>query len=300
MGAAGRVRVVVVDDVDEVRRLVRTALRFRGPFAVVGEAATGLEAVEVVRDRQPELVVLDLGLPDLGRHDVLTRIRAAAPATKVVIFTGATLEDREWFTERAAGYVPKDRLDLLVETLEAAAAPQVGESATARFPCAMTSAAAARDHTRHLLTRWGLGWLIDDACVVVTELASNAVLHARSAFDLRIEVRATAHRDTREVRPTSPSVTPTVTPTVPSGAAASKATDEAADRAADRGAGDVSGATLRVEVYDSGVGTPEPRQHNTDLEAGRGLMIVSSLARSWGIATVGPDRKVVWAELASP
>ena len=46
-------RVLLVDDVPEVRRLVRTALRFRGGFDVVGEASTGVAAVTLVEELQP-------------------------------------------------------------------------------------------------------------------------------------------------------------------------------------------------------------------------------------------------------
>ena len=89
--------VLLVDDVDEVRAILRTAMRLRGGFVLVAEAATGGEAVTRAEQHQPELVVLDLGLPDIAGHDVLHRLRVAAPDARIVIFTG---------TQREEGLIP--------------------------------------------------------------------------------------------------------------------------------------------------------------------------------------------------
>ena len=68
--------VLVVDDTDETRRLMRRALE-HDQFRVV-EAATGLDAVQAVAAVRPDVVVLDLGLPDISGLDVARRIRASA------------------------------------------------------------------------------------------------------------------------------------------------------------------------------------------------------------------------------
>ena len=60
------VRVLLVDDVADVRRLVRVALRFHGGFEVVGEARAGMQAIELADRLRPDVVLLDLGLPDLS------------------------------------------------------------------------------------------------------------------------------------------------------------------------------------------------------------------------------------------
>ena len=57
------IAVLLVDDVEAVRRMVRTALRLRGGFEVVGEASSGAEAVQLADGLHPDIVVLDLGLP---------------------------------------------------------------------------------------------------------------------------------------------------------------------------------------------------------------------------------------------
>lgn len=65
--------VVVIEDDADVRNLVVAVLRQSG-FEVVA-AATGLEGVEMVREKDPVVVTLDLGLPDIDGHEVLRRIR---------------------------------------------------------------------------------------------------------------------------------------------------------------------------------------------------------------------------------
>lgn len=179
------VRVLLVDDAPEARRLVRTALRFRGGFEVSGEAETGSEAVALAASLQPDVVVLDLGLPDLAGRDVLSRVREEAPAAKVVVFSGAEPDDDEWFQEQVAGYVLKnDDLDYLIDLLESATPHRPVESAD--LPKALGSVRAARTLVRRALDDWGLVGLTDQACLVVSELATNALNHGQSAFRVRV------------------------------------------------------------------------------------------------------------------
>ena len=136
------VRVLLVDDVADVRRLVRIALRFHGGFDVVGEAGAGLQAIELATRLRPDIVLLDLGLPDLAGRDVLTRVREVAPGAKVVVFTGADNDDRAYYEEHAAGYVRKSGdLDYLVELLD-----DIGRAAhraeSARFEADVSTRAA--------------------------------------------------------------------------------------------------------------------------------------------------------------
>jgi CheY-like chemotaxis protein/anti-sigma regulatory factor (Ser/Thr protein kinase) len=205
------IRVLLVDDAAEVRRLVRIALRFHGGFDVVGEARAGLQAVELATELRPDVVLLDLGLPDLAGRDVLTRLRGVAPEAKVVVFTGSDSEDRAFFEEHTAGYVLKGAdLDYLVGLLD-----DVGRSderlESARFEPDVSSVPLARDFVRRQLDEWGVAHLFDAAGLVVTELATNAVLHAGSPYTvqvshaggaLRIEV-ADHHDGTPEPQPFS-------------------------------------------------------------------------------------------------
>jgi CheY-like chemotaxis protein len=180
-------RVLLVDDAPEVRRLVRTALRFRGGFEVVGEASTGVAAVTLVEELDPELVVLDLGLPDITGRDVLSRVRQIRPRTKVVIFSGVDELDRSWYEERVDGYVLKDDdLDYLVDLLESVARPPTGEEAVLDLPRDLASVREARRFVHARLVEWDLEALADDAFIVVSELAANAITHAGSSYRVRL------------------------------------------------------------------------------------------------------------------
>jgi DNA-binding response OmpR family regulator len=186
--------VVLVDDVPEVRRLVRTALRFRGIFGVVGEAATGAEAIAVTKQQRPDIVVLDIGLPDLAGQDVLTSIREHVPDTKVVVFTGTEPRDSAGIEARVDGYAMKDsQLDYLVELLETVGRQRTGQT-TVHLDGSLTSAREARAFTTAALAEWGITDIVDDVLLVVTELVNNAVTHAHSECELRLSVNPLALR----------------------------------------------------------------------------------------------------------
>jgi DNA-binding NarL/FixJ family response regulator len=239
------VRVLLVDDVADVRRLVRIALRYHGGFEVVAEAGAGLQAIELATQHLPDIVLLDLGLPDLAGRDVLTRMREVAPSAKVVVFTGADDEDRAYYEKHTAGYVLKtEDLDYLVDLLD-----DVGRTArryeSARFESNVSSVPRAREFVRRWLQESRVSHLLDEASLIVTELATNAVLHADSPYEVRLS-----------------------------------RTD----------------GVVRIEVADGDGGTPEPQPFSAVAESGRGIVIVSAIAASWGIDTQLRG-KVTWAEL---
>jgi len=76
-------RVLIVDDEPTIRRLLRTSLRSHD-YEVV-EAETGAEAVRLVQTEKPDVIVLDLGLPDMDGVDVIRAIRATSSVPIVVV-----------------------------------------------------------------------------------------------------------------------------------------------------------------------------------------------------------------------
>lgn len=84
--------ILIVDDEPAIRRFLRTSLKGQG-FEVI-EAASGAEALEQVRSAAPELVVLDLGLPDLDGFEVIRRIRAGSSLPIVVLTVRAGERDK--------------------------------------------------------------------------------------------------------------------------------------------------------------------------------------------------------------
>jgi DNA-binding NarL/FixJ family response regulator len=101
-------RILVVDDHPLTRDALAGLLAQHG-FDVVGQAASGEEAVELARELQPQLVLLDLTMPGLGGLAALPLIRGVAPGAEVVILTAAEDEGSLLQAVRsgAAGYLLK-------------------------------------------------------------------------------------------------------------------------------------------------------------------------------------------------
>lgn len=109
-----RLRVLVVDDHPIARGAVRTALGFcrTAQPEIVGEAADGATAIELARRLKPEVVTMDIGLPDISGMEVIRRLKAEKSLVKMVVVT--LHEDRRYREEAAkAGaisYITKEHL----------------------------------------------------------------------------------------------------------------------------------------------------------------------------------------------
>jgi DNA-binding NarL/FixJ family response regulator len=83
------IRVVLADDSEDVRDMLRMALEMDGRFEVVGEATNGEEAVRLVGDHLPDAIFLDLVMPVLDGLKAIPRIKASSPDTKIVVLSVA-------------------------------------------------------------------------------------------------------------------------------------------------------------------------------------------------------------------
>jgi DNA-binding NarL/FixJ family response regulator len=102
-------RVLIVDDHDLFRTGLRNLLEEQG-VVIVAEAASGAEAVKIVRELAPDVVVMDLNMPGMGGVDATRHITAAAPLTRVVMLT-ISEEDNDVMDAilaGACGYLLKD------------------------------------------------------------------------------------------------------------------------------------------------------------------------------------------------
>ena len=107
--ATSSIRVLVVDDFEPFRRFVSLALQNRPDLQVICEASDGLEAVQRAEELQPDLVLLDIGLPKLNGIEAARRMRRVAPQSKILFFSEHSSPDmvREALSTGACGYVVK-------------------------------------------------------------------------------------------------------------------------------------------------------------------------------------------------
>lgn len=103
------IRVLIADDHAVMRRGVRAVVELQPGWSVCGEAATGREAVEMVAKLQPDIVVMDVTMPELNGLEATRQIKKAAPETEVMIFTGLETEEliRDVFEAGARSYIMK-------------------------------------------------------------------------------------------------------------------------------------------------------------------------------------------------
>ncbi len=123
------IRIVVADDQTLIRTALATTLELEDDIAVVGQAATCAEAVAVCQVKQPDVVVLDVQMPDGGLPvtdgiDTLPALLGAAPGAKVVVVTtfGRPGYLRRALESGAVGFMVKDApVDRLLEAVRRAA-----------------------------------------------------------------------------------------------------------------------------------------------------------------------------------
>ncbi|MDQ3450758.1 MAG: response regulator transcription factor [Actinomycetota bacterium] len=115
------VRVVIVDDQEPFRQAARMVVELSDGFDVAGEAASGEEAVELVRALDPDLVLMDVNLPGIDGLEATRRILAEAPRSRVVLVLSTYEADDYEAQALAAGasaFIPKSSFG--PDTLEAA------------------------------------------------------------------------------------------------------------------------------------------------------------------------------------
>ena len=81
------VRILLVDDVEEVRRDLRLLLDLTNDFEIIGEASNGLEAIHKAKVLQPEVVLMDLEMPVLDGYEAAAQIKMMVPNCRIVALT---------------------------------------------------------------------------------------------------------------------------------------------------------------------------------------------------------------------
>jgi DNA-binding NarL/FixJ family response regulator len=102
-------RVLIVDDYEQFRRFIATKLQTNPQLRIVKEACDGADAVQQAQELQPDLILLDIGLPTLNGIEAARRIRKVSPTSKILFVTENRSTDiaEEALSTGAGGYVVK-------------------------------------------------------------------------------------------------------------------------------------------------------------------------------------------------
>lgn len=138
-------RVLIVDDHQPTRFLIRTLLSFVEHVEVVAEAADGLEAVQLVIEREPDLVLLDVQMPRLNGLAAAELIRTLRPQAHIVLHSGAADEPmRERSEKLGLQLLDKMHVEDVIEALINPSSSTAGERPDPRIETAVVTALTAR------------------------------------------------------------------------------------------------------------------------------------------------------------
>jgi len=109
LSRAAPIRVLVVEDFAPYRRFILSALASMPDLQIISEVSDGLEAVQTAVELQPDLILLDIGLPSLNGIEAARQIRTLVPESKVIFLTQESSADvvQEARSLGARGYVVK-------------------------------------------------------------------------------------------------------------------------------------------------------------------------------------------------
>ena len=112
-----KIRILVVDDESVVREGVVTILSLQPDIDVVGEADNGIDALEIARKTKPDVVLLDMVMPQQDGLATIPKLKEIVPETRILVLTSFAESDRVYQTIKAGalGYLLKDstRVQLL-------------------------------------------------------------------------------------------------------------------------------------------------------------------------------------------
>jgi DNA-binding NarL/FixJ family response regulator len=113
------IRVIIADDHEAVREGLRSVLAGESDIEIVGEAEDGTVAVQMTEDLQPDIVIMDLSMPNMGGIEATSLIKQRCPRTSVIALSAYNMQDLvlRMLKAGASGYVRKD--DAFAELLNA-------------------------------------------------------------------------------------------------------------------------------------------------------------------------------------
>lgn len=123
------IRVILADDHVVVRIGIRNLLSRSTDISVIGEASNGVEAIQLVNELKPDVLLLDMEMPELDGVEVARRLRAAKAPVKILALSA--YNDKQYilsmFDQGAAGYLTKDEApEKIIEAVRGVAAGEQG------------------------------------------------------------------------------------------------------------------------------------------------------------------------------
>lgn len=189
-------RLLIVDDNPDYRLLVRMALA-GSAIEVVGEASTIPAGLEAAANLQPDLVLLDVVMQDDDALAALQPLREASPGVAIAV-VASYAEHELWGRSphvEGVAYLskatpPRRLCDELVRIARSArAVSDVVAVERARFTSEVQSAGSARRFVSKVLASWGCEDVEDAVLLLVSELVTNAVIHAHSDVEVVLRLR---------------------------------------------------------------------------------------------------------------
>jgi CheY-like chemotaxis protein len=167
---------------------MRQALRLQRHFDVVVDVGDGASAIEEAKAHAPDVVVVDLGLPDLAGTELISRLRAAAPDARIVVYTGTAVDKSSAITQAVDAIVQKDRSVRYLVDLVADIGRAEPFSASIILKPETTAAGVARRFLDDYCVRWGCADALPRLRLVISELVTNALFHSGSECELRVRL----------------------------------------------------------------------------------------------------------------
>ncbi|GEO01142.1 DNA-binding response regulator [Novosphingobium sediminis] len=106
------IRILIADDHPILREGVGSVIALQDDMVIAGEASTGIEAVELYRELRPDIVLMDLRMPEMGGVEAIRAIRASAPDARIIVLTTYSGDAKalEAMREGASGFLLKSSL----------------------------------------------------------------------------------------------------------------------------------------------------------------------------------------------
>lgn len=116
-----KIKIVIADDHDMVRQGLESVISLNDKFEIVGTANTGTKAYDKVEELQPDVVLMDIIMPDLNGIQAAVRIKADFPQVRVLMLSMEISNDyiKTAFQNNIDGYIPKNAgVEILIEAIE--------------------------------------------------------------------------------------------------------------------------------------------------------------------------------------